>query len=222
MPMTAPGEPRSIDVASAALVIVDVQNAFCHPEGTRAGAVGPDAAEPTFAIVPVIGQLVDLARGHHLPVWFTRQEYWPDDRAAARRRIGSGLDRSGTGLDVCRAGTWDAEIVEMLERRRQPGDHVVVKHRASAFYQTALEQQLRMRGITTLLVTGTTTSYCVEATIRDAHARDFDVVVPAEAVADTDPQAQRASLAVIDRFHGLVCSVRDLPAMLGAPEKPRR
>ena len=47
-------------------------------------------------------------------------------------------------------------------------------------------------------MTGTTTSFCVDSTIRDAYARDFDVLLPAEAAADTDPEAHDAVLASVD------------------------
>lgn len=208
--------PAGLDPTSTALIVVDVQNGFSHPAGTRSRAVGPAAARPTQAIVPVIVDLIAVLRATGVSVWFTQQQYWADDKAYRARRIRTGLDRTGSTLDVCRAGSWDVELVAELEEVRAPEDHVIVKHRASAFYQTELEQQLRMRGVDTLIVTGTTTSYCVEATVRDAHARDYDVVVPAEAVADTDTDAQRASLAVIERFHGLVCTIDDVVAMLTA------
>lgn len=204
-----------------ALLVVDVQNGFCHPDGSRARAVGPQAARPTFDIVPVVVELVATARSFRWPVWFTLMEYWPDDEAAARRRFPPAVERRGGSLDVCRVGTWDAELVTELERVREHDDVLLRKHRSSAFYQTALEQQLRMRGIDTLIVAGTTTSYCVESTVRDAHARDFDVVVPREAVADTDPDAQRASLAAIDRFHGVVCAVAELTDLVGGTHGPR-
>lgn len=201
-----------------AVVVVDVQNGFCHPEGSRARAVGPVAAAPTFAIVPVVVELVELAREQGWPVWFTLMEYWPDDLASRRRRYPPAVSRRGGSLDVCRSGTWDARLVDELEARRQPEDVMLVKHRASAFFATAFEQQLRMRDIDTLIIAGTTTSYCVEATVRDAHARDLDVLVVCEAVADTDPVAQSASLAAVDRFHGVVCSIADLPGLIEAGE----
>lgn len=200
----------------AALVVVDMQNGFCHPEGSRAQLVGSEAAAPTIELVERVVALIELARRHGLPVWLTRQEYWPDDQLTSRRRIRTGIDRAGGSLDVCREQSWDAELVEEIERVRQPEDVVIVKHRSSAFYATPLEQQLRMRGIETLIVAGTTTSYCVESTVRDAHARDFDVIVAKDAVADTEADAQRASLRAIERFHGLVCSLDELPNLLHA------
>lgn len=204
-----------LDPTTTALVIVDVQNSFCHPRGSRARAVGETAARPTIELVDAVVTLLELTRAHGMPVWFTAMEYWPNDRSSSQRKIGTGLDRAGSSLDVCRAGTWDAELVEEITRRARPEDHLVVKHRSSAFFQTPLELQLRMAGVGTLLICGTTTSYCVESTVRDAHARDFDVVVPSDAVADTDPAAQEASLAAIDRFHGLVCRIEDVADFLG-------
>lgn len=201
-----------------ALIVVDVQNGFCHPDGSRARAVGPEAARPTFELVDRVVELIGLARRRRLPVWFTLMEYWQPDHLTGARRVRTGVDRRGSALDVCRAGTWDARLVDEVADLVEPADHQIVKHRSSAFYQTPLELQLRMAGITALVIAGTTTSYCVESTIRDAHARDFDVVVPAEAVADTDPAAQQASLAAIDRFHGFVCRLADVDELFEMPD----
>jgi ureidoacrylate peracid hydrolase len=66
------------------------------------------------------------------------------------------------------------------------------------------------------VVAGTTTSFCVDSTIRDAYARDLDVVVAAECVADSDDDAQASTLASIDRFHGVVTSLPELRASLTA------
>jgi ureidoacrylate peracid hydrolase len=205
-----------LDPSDVGMLVVDIQNGFCHPEGSRARAFGPDAVVQPASIVPRIVELVRLARVLEIPVWFTRQVHFPNDTSRTRRRIPSHLDRRGLKLELCHQGTWDAELLdEVAAEVRHPGE-VIVKHRASAFFETPLWGELRIKGVQVLVVTGTTTSFCIDSTIRDAYARDFDVVVPAECVADTDEAAHQAVLASTARFHGVVTDRDELANSLGA------
>ncbi|WP_283138319.1 cysteine hydrolase family protein [Rhizohabitans arisaemae] len=205
-----------LDRADVGLLVVDMQNGFCHPEGTRGKAFGADAVRRPQEIIPNVVAAIGLAHRLDIPVWFTRQVHYADDATRTRRRIPSHLERRGVKLELCRRGTWDAELLDEMKEVRRPEDETVVKHRSSAFYSTTLECELRMRRVQVLVVTGTTTSFCVDSTIRDAYARDFDVVVPAECVADSDDAAHEATLACIDRFHGVVTSLPELTRALGA------
>jgi ureidoacrylate peracid hydrolase len=205
----------SLNPAEVGLLVIDLQNGFCHPDGARGRAFGPASVAQPQAIVPHVLGLVERCRPAGIPVWFTRQVHFSDDRGRARRRIPSHLDRRGVKLELCVRGTWDAELVDEVKQQVLTEDEVIIKHRASAFYNTTLESELRMSGVQVLIVTGTTTSFCVDSTIRDAYARDFDVVVPAECVADTDDAAHAAVLASTERFHGVVTSVDQLLTALG-------
>lgn len=211
MPLSVKLDPRDVG-----LLVVDMQNGFCHPDGSRGQAFGPDAIRQPREIIPNVVATVDLAHRLDIPVWFTQQVHYDQDVTRSRRRIPSHLERRGVKLELCRRGTWDAELLDEMKAVKQDRDEVVVKHRSSAFYQTTLECELRMRAVQVLIVTGTTTSFCVDSTIRDAYARDFDVVVPAECVADSDEAAQAATLACIDRFHGVVTELRELTDALAA------
>ena len=209
-----------LDPADVGLVVIDIQNGFCHADGARGVAFGPDSVVKPQAIIPEILRLIELMRSVDSPIWFTRQVHFPDDQNRARRVIPSHLDRRGLKLELCHRGTWDAELMDEIGAAVRPDDEVIVKHRASAFYQTRFEPELRMKGVQVLVVAGTTTSFCVDSTIRDAYARDFDVVVPAECVADTDDAAHEAVLACVDRFHGVVTSIDELAEALGASVPP--
>lgn len=205
-----------LDPVDVGMLVIDLQNGFCHPEGSRARAFGPDAVVQPASIVGRTVELVRLARALEIPVWFTRQVHFPDDTSRTRRRIPSHLDRRGLKLELCHQGTWDAELMdEIAAEVRHPGE-VIVKHRASAFFETPLWGELRIKGVQVLIITGTTTSFCIDSTIRDAYARDFDVVVPAECVADTDEAAHRAVLASTARFHGVVTDRDELARSLDA------
>ena len=216
------GMDLRLDPADAGMLVIDLQNGFCHPEGSRGRAFGADAVVEPASIVGRTVELVRLARALDMPVWFTRQVHFPDDSSRARRRIPSHLDRRGLKLELCHQGTWDAELIhEVAAEVRHPGE-VIVKHRASAFFETPLWGELRIKGVQVLIITGTTTSFCVDSTIRDAYARDFDVVVPAECVADTDAAAHQAVLASTARFHGVVTDRDELARWMGAAETWQR
>ena len=61
-------------------------------------------------------------------------------------------------------------------------DVTILKRQWSAFYGTELDLQLRRRGIKTLILTGVATNFGVEATVRDAYAANYAVIVAEDAV----------------------------------------
>ena len=206
--------PR-LDPKEVGLLVIDMQNGFCHPEGARAKAFGVDAIAMPRASIPNVVGMMRLCRSAGVRITLTRQVHYPDDQARKRRRIPSHLDRRGVKLELCWRGTWDAELIDEIKAEVRPEDDVIIKHRASAFYNTPLEAELRIKGIQVLIITGTTTSFCIDSTIRDAYMRDYDVLVPAECVSDTDQSAHDAVLASVDRFHGLVTTTADIAKALG-------
>jgi ureidoacrylate peracid hydrolase len=105
--------------------------------------------------------------------------------------------------------TWNTEILDELTP--EPGDQIVSKTRYSAFFGTELHDVLQALGTTHLLVTGCTTSICVESTIRDAMFRDYSCIVledcTAEPIgADLARTNHEATLLVIERLFGWVSS----------------
>ena len=207
--------PR-LDPKEVGLVIVDMQNSFTHPDGARARAFGANSGvEMVRAIIPKVVNLMGICREAGVQIWLTRQVHYPNDQRRLARRIPSHLDRRGVKLELSHRGTWEAEIDDEVKAAMRPEDEIVVKHRSSAFYNTALEPELRIKGVQVLIVAGTTTSFCVESTIRDAYMRDFDILLPEDCVADTDEAAQKATLANTDRFHGVVCRIPDIAQALG-------
>jgi ureidoacrylate peracid hydrolase len=200
-------EPRQ-----AALLVIDMQNGFAAPGGTL-GKAGFDISM-TRAIIPKIQQLIEAARAAGVEVFWSRQVHYPDDRTRTQRIIPGHLARGAGRSLLCARGTWDAEIVDDLKPFLLPDDNIVEKHRASCFYSTTLEAKLRIHGVRLLIVTGTTSSFCVDSTIREAYARDFDVVVPGDAISDTEMEATQAVLRSTERFHGFVTTTDDVVARL--------
>jgi ureidoacrylate peracid hydrolase len=209
-----------IDPSLTGLLVIDMQNGFASPEGTL-GKAGFDLSM-TRAIIPHIQRLVTAARAAGVHVFWSRQVHYPDDITRLQRLIPGHLARGAGRSMLCARGTWDAEIVDELAPYVQPEDDVFQKHRASCFYSSNLEVELRIHGIRLLIVTGTTSSFCVDSTIREAYARDFDVIVPGDAISDTEIEATRAVLRSTERFHGFVTTTDALVAKLESVQVPRK
>jgi ureidoacrylate peracid hydrolase len=203
-----------IDPSLAGLLVIDMQNGFASPDGTL-GKAGMDISM-TRGIIPNIQRLVDAARAAGVHVFWSRQVHYPDDKTREQRLIPGHLARGAGRSMLCARGTWDAELVDELKSHVQPEDDIIQKHRASCFYSTNFEAELRIHGIRLLIVTGTTSSFCVDSTIREAYARDFDVIVPGDAISDTEIEATRAVLRSTERFHGFVTTTDELVAKLAS------
>lgn len=207
----------ALDPRSSALLVVDMQNAFVHPEGTL-GISGVDTSR-LAAVVPRIADLVRRFQAARVPVLWTVQEHFEVDRRRARKRLPAHTARRKRVSAL--AGTWDAEIVDELKPLVTDPALVIRKHRFGAFYQTRLEVTLDMLGVEALFVAGTTTNACVETTIREAYLRDYDVVAVRDCVAGVDPEWERVAHAVWSQYFGVVADSAEVAAWLEAARRPR-
>ena len=177
-----------------ALLVVDMQNGFCHPEGSFArigmGLEGADTAVRNTAAA------VAQARRAALPVVFTRHLYRPGraDEGWALKQNSPAL----AGIDGLQAGTWDAEVVDELGCG--PGDLIVDKVRFDAFQWTSLEPLLRGLDVAELVVCGVVTNICVETTVRSAFMRDFPVTLLADCCAAKTRRLHELSLEVLSSY----------------------
>ena len=94
--------------------------------------------------------------------------------------------------------SWGTEFHEKLDYKQ--GDLAIVKHRVSAFYATPLEAILRAHQIQSLALSGTATNMTIEHTARDAHDRDYSVVVLQDACETATEEAHLASIESMSRF----------------------
>ena len=162
-----------VDLERTALLVVDVQNDFCHPEGYFAGA-GFDV-RPCADAAARLGPVVADARSLGLTVVWTMSTN--ADPPAHRllphrfRRAGS----EGRPPDQFVPGSWGWQLVDALQP--QVDELVIRKPRYDAFLRTSLEDDLRTRGVDTVVVAGVITNCCVDTTARSAFMRGFDVLV---------------------------------------------
>lgn len=200
----------SLEPRETALIVIDAQNAFCHPDGTL-GQSGVDVS-PLLGVVPAIGRLVELCRAAGIQDIWTRQIHFPLDRARDAHRITPHtLKRNRV---ACQPGTWDAEIVDELKPLLPDSEYVIDKHKWGVFYGTRLDPLLRVLGTKLLVMCGTTTNACVDTSVREAYMRDYDVVVVTDAVAGVRPDWHAVALEVWAHYVGEVVDLDELEAAL--------
>lgn len=180
----------TIDPAQTAVLVVDMQNDF----GTKGGMLdlaGVDIS-PNQAVIEPTGRLLVAARQGGITVVYLKTGYRPDlsDLGAAETpnrirhpSVGTMVAApDGRASRILIRDTWNTAIVDELGP--QASDVVLYKTRYSGFYGTDLDTVLRGRGVRSLIVTGWTTSVCVESTIRDAFFRDYRCVLVEDCAAE--------------------------------------
>ncbi len=218
-----------IDLARSALLVVDMQNDFCHPRGWF-GQKGISVA-PMRRPIRVLRRLLPAWRSAGARVvwlnWGVRA-----DRANLPPLVQFTGKRSAQGVgyaevspdDQGRAlvpGEWGARIVDELEVQAE--DLTVHKHRLSGFWDNELDSVLRQQGITTLLFAGVNTDRCVFSTLQDAGFLGYDCVLLKDACSTASPAyVSRAIHFIVQHLHGFVASTTSLLQALPSPPRKRR
>jgi ureidoacrylate peracid hydrolase len=213
---TAPFAPIEWDLVPGrtALVVIDPQNDFLHPEGWYA-TKGVDIEHMRRCIEP-IKQLTAACRDRGVPIVWTRHGFGDAQDGGWLVSMRPFLRDGGL-----RTGTWGYQVLDELDPSEH--DRYVEKNRLSAFYQTNLELQLHAIGAETVLIAGVLTNQCVAATSKDAMFRDFKPIVVEEATGTTLPHLHAPALEMMRvgwaEVRGLDATVRSLRA-LPMPREP--
>ncbi len=211
--VTLPTETKTLrlDLAKAAIVVIDMQNDFCHSDGWLAH-IGVDVGPARTPIAPLQG-LLPVLRTVQVPIVWVNWGNRPDllNISAASRHVynptgeGVGLgDRLPTnGAPVLMKDSWAAAVVDELEP--QPEDIRVDKYRMSGFWDTPLDSMLKNLGKTTLLFAGVNADQCVMATLQDANFLGYDCILVTDCTATTSPDyCWQATLYNVKQCFGFV------------------
>ena len=182
-----------------ALLVVDVNVGFTDP-------ASPLVCE-LDGVVAAIARLLEETRRAGAPVVFTTVAY--DE--GAKRTAAVFIDKVPALLTLEAGSRW-TEIDPRIAPR--PGEPVLTKLFASAFFGTPLASLLESAGCDSVIVTGASTSGCIRATAVDALQHGYRVAVPREAVGDRNPAAHEANLFDIDAKYGDVVSLDEVLAHL--------
>lgn len=201
----------TIDLARTAIIVVDMQNDFCHPDGWLAH-IGVDVT-PTREPIAPLSRLLPMLRRTQVPViwlnWGNRPDrlnlspailhiYKPTGQG-----VGLGDPLPDNGSKVLELGSWGAAIVDEL--RPNPEDIHVAKYQFSGFQDTALDSILRNLDVTTLLFAGVNADQCVACTLQDASFLGFDCVLLEDCTATTSPDyCLAATLYNVRQCYGFV------------------
>lgn len=219
----------TLDIVRSVLVVVDMQNDFCHPKGWF-GQKGI-SVRPMRKPIPAIAALLPAWRAAGGTVlwlnWGVRTDCLnlPPLVQFKGRRGAHGVGYAeASPEDRGRSlvpGEWGAQVVDEL--RVAADDITVFKHRLSGFWDNELDSILRLRGTTTLLFAGVNTDRCVFSTLQDAGFLGFDCVLLADACGTPSPAyVTRAIHFVVQQLHGFTARSADLLTALAALPRERR
>lgn len=177
-----------------AVLVVDVNYFFCgdrrEPILESVKRWRASCGEEAWDGVEAIRKLLSTARGRGLPVIYTTGSRRADNWDAGswgwkNARTGEKPRTEGSGLE---GNTIVREIAP------QPEDIVIAKHKPSAFFGTPLQSFLVQLGADSLIVTGTTTSGCVRASVIDAFSENFRVTLAEECCFDRSQSSHAINL----------------------------
>lgn len=187
-------EHTAPEFGSSALLTIDVQRDFLDD--------GAAAVSGTTAILPTLSELVAHFRTRERPIVHAVRLYAADGSNVDRCRralIGAGSQIVGPGSpgselsDTACAGGGPLDHERLLAGAfvpLGPREHVMYKPRWSAFYATGLHAHLSALGVSTLIVAGCNYPNCPRATICDASARDYRLVIVEDAMSRFDERAR--------------------------------
>jgi nicotinamidase-related amidase len=155
-----------------ALLVIDVLDDFDHEDSASLLASFRERG-------PAMAAAIEMARNGGVPVIYANddRDRWDSDAPALARDAADGPG---------------GEIIRRL--LPQPGDHVLLKHRYSAFDHTALELLLEARSVERVIVVGAATEGCVVQTALDAREHGLKATIVADACATTDPDLEQTAL----------------------------
>ncbi|WP_100486887.1 cysteine hydrolase family protein [Sporolactobacillus pectinivorans] len=202
---------NSVDPSKTAFLVIDMQNDYCHKEGSLAKQ-GLDVSG-VASMVPHLMHLIDQAEMYHVPVIYVRTIHEKStDSGSWIHRL-----RGKSQTDLCRKGTWGSEFYKLVPEEE---DIIVTKHRYSAFIHTKLDSVLHTLNVRNLLMAGVSTNVCVESTARDGFMLDYNVVLLSDCTAAFTREAYLMTLTNISQFFGTVAASNEVIDCWATLDKP--
>jgi ureidoacrylate peracid hydrolase len=187
---------KQLRPGKTALIVVDVQNDFCHNQGVF-GKGNFNLSHVEKAVNNLLS-FINQCRQYNLPIIFVRTVHssWTDSESWIGR-----LEGAAREMPICRPESWGVEFYKVKPRT---GDFIVTKHRFSGFVGTDLDLVLRSKGIETLLMTGVATNVCVETTARDGFNRDYRIILVEDCCAAFSEEEHASTITNMSKYFGMV------------------
>lgn len=199
--------PFNLPLNQTALLVIDMQNDFCHFDGFNGSELGLDMTA-VRAIIPAVQSLVNWARQTELKIIFTRESHAPDlsDLSPSKKtryaNAGSPIGQTGKMGRFLVRGEPGVAIIDEL----QPlvSEKQLDKPAHSCFVNTSLQQLLEADNITHLLIVGVTTECCVLATYRHASDLGYYCLLLDDCCAAFDPRDHEATVHILQSEGGVL------------------
>lgn len=183
------------DPSLCVLVVIDVQNDFCHIEGVA--AKNGKSVEQVNNMVPSLENLIARTRDVGVPLIFVRTTHGDDTSTDSWRYRTGKLEKSSN----CHEGSWGAEFFKVSPVE---GEYVATKHRYSAFRSPEFKSALKELNRPSLLFTGVATNICVETTLRDAMCADYYASLVEDCCAAYTISGHNSAVENVRNFFGVV------------------
>lgn len=175
-----------LETERTAVIVVDCQNDFCHPDGALYAPASEEAIDG-------VNEVLDATSG---TVYYTYDTHEEDDPE---------FEQWG---EHCLNGSWGHELHEDVDKYYPT--QVVQKDTYDAFHETKLHERLQRDDIDTLVICGTLVNVCVQETASSAALHGYDVYVVEDAVGYLEEDQKQAALDHIDFLIGETISIEDL------------
>ena len=164
-------------------------------------------------MIPRLTKLINFARDSRILIIWTQSDHSPP--------YGGSMLRKFSVIANDRI-LWPGETSfkfypDMPQPHESDLEHIVVKHKYDAFFETSLDAILRFHKITTVIITGTATNACCESTARSAFMRDYDVIFLSDLTSTFDSAMHEATLRNIELLFGRVTNTSELIRELSLP-----
>ena len=176
--IAARGRDVILDLASTAMIVIDMQDLFCR---LRPG----ETTAPTARPIAPLHRLLPHLRAHTAPIIWLNWGNRPDKLNLAPGVLRPFHRTGGPIPPILDKDSRDAGIIAGLEP--DPADIHIDKYRLSGFWDTALDSVLRNLRVQTLLFAGVNLDQCVYATLLDAHCLGYDCVLVEDCTATRSP-----------------------------------
>ena len=186
---------------NAALLILDIQNDFCHEEG-KFSKMGM-SVKKVQEMVPRLIEFIEIARKHNIPIFYSKQiESDNVSPKNLKNQFGSGRLKP-----VCAPDSWGSELYKL---KPLPSEHVIEKHTYDFFSNEKLKQLLNKQDVDTLIITGVNTDICVDTTLRSAFTLGYNIIIPEDLVASINQDTHKQLLRIFHQFFGEVVRSSDV------------
>jgi ureidoacrylate peracid hydrolase len=219
--LAARPEPLKIEIERTALVVVDMQNAFCS-KGGMFDSLGMLNEAMVRIVVDKLKEVIAAARDAGLKVIYLRMGYRPDLADAGglespnywkEGSLAAARKNPGLRNRILVEGSQDWQIIDELKPCEN--DIIVNKNRYSGFPNTGLDIVLKTNNLKYLLFGGLFTNICVESTIRDAYFHEYFPLMVSDCCGNMGPDCtQEATIWAVANVFGWVTETTELLAAL--------